>query len=130
MDFGPDAVLDNLNDLRLKWFDQHLKGMHTDVLEGPPISVFVMGGGSGRRDAAGHMTHGGFWRHERRWPLGGTRFTSYYLHAGGGLGPDLPGRDAPPSRYTFDPRDPVPTVGGGGGQSGRGLTRFPGRRRL
>ena len=117
VDFGPDAVLDNLNDLRLKWFDQHLKGMHTDVLEGPPISVFVMGGGSGRRDAAGHMTHGGFWRHERRWPLGGTRFTSYYLHAGGGLGPDLPGRDAPPSRYTFDPRDPVPTVGGGGGQS-------------
>ncbi len=113
VEFGMDAMLDNLNDLRLKWFDQHLKGMHTDVLDGPPISIFVMGGGSGRRNAAGHMVHGGFWRHEYRWPLDGTRFTNYYLHGGGTLAPREPEPGVPPSRFTFDPRDPVPTIGGG-----------------
>ena len=117
VDFGMDAMLDNLNDLRLKWFDHHLKGMHTDVLEGPPISIFVMGGGSGRRDPMGRMMHGGFWRHEHQWPLEGTRFTNYYLQPDGGLSPESPEDEAQPSRYTFDPRDPVPTIGGGGGRS-------------
>ena len=36
-DFGPDARLDNINDLSLKWFDHWLKGMKTDIMEGPPI---------------------------------------------------------------------------------------------
>ena len=113
VEFGMDAMVDNLDDLRLKWFDHHLKGMHTDVLEGPPISIFVMGGGSGRRDPMGRMMHGGFWRHEHQWPLEGTRFTNYYLQPDGGLSPEPPEDDAHPSRYTFDPRDPVPTIGGG-----------------
>ena len=34
VEFGVDSILDNINDLRLKWFDHFLKGMHTDVLEG------------------------------------------------------------------------------------------------
>jgi hypothetical protein len=43
-----------------------------------------------------------------------TTFTPYYLHPGGTLSPTKPqGDDAQPSRYTFDPRDPVPTIGGG-----------------
>ncbi|MQF68940.1 CocE/NonD family hydrolase [SAR202 cluster bacterium AD-804-J14_MRT_500m] len=113
VDFGMDAMLDNLNDLRLKWFDQHLKGMHTDVLNGPPISIFVMGGGTGRKNAAGHMDHGGFWRHEYRWPLDGTTFDNYYLHGGGGLRTSEPSPNVLPSRFTFDPKDPVPTIGGG-----------------
>ena len=44
----------------------------------------------------------------------GTRFTPYYLHGGGSLSPQ-PSRQAPlePTRYTYNPRDPVPTIGGG-----------------
>ena len=112
VEFGVDSILDNINDLRLKWFDHFLKGMHTDVLEGPPIRAFIMGGGSGRANMMGRMIHGGHWRGEEEWPLRGTRFDSYYLHPEGGLGPEPPGPGTPPSRYTFDPRDPVPTLGG------------------
>jgi putative CocE/NonD family hydrolase len=112
VDFGVDAILDNINDLRLKWFDHFLRGMHTDVLEGPPIKMFIMGGGSGRRNMAGHMSHEGHWRSEEDWPLPDTRFADYYFHAGGALSIRPPEASTPPSRYTFDPLDPVPTLGG------------------
>ena len=69
VDFGMDAMLDSLNDLRLQWFDHWLKDLDTGATDGPPISLFVMGGGSGRRNADGRMEHGGQWRDEREWPL-------------------------------------------------------------
>ncbi len=112
VDFGMDAMLDSLNDLRLAWFDQFLKGLDTGVLEHPPVRLFVMGGGDGRRDDDGRMRHGGRWRDEQEWPLARTRFTPWYLHRDGTLSETPPAPDAAPSRYTFDPRDPVPTVGG------------------
>ncbi|MBW2305560.1 MAG: CocE/NonD family hydrolase [Deltaproteobacteria bacterium] len=112
VDFGPDARLDNLNDLRLKWFDHWLKGMKTDIMEGPPIKIFVMGGGNGRKNREGRLNHGGRWRHENEWPLARTRFTTYYLHADGSLTPNPPAQNDPPSSYTFDPHDPVPSIGG------------------
>ena len=112
VDFGIDAILDNIQDLRLKWFDHHLKGMHTDVLEGPPIDMFVMGGGDGHKDLQGHMRHGGYWRTEDDWPAPGTQFTNYYFQPDGGLSADTPPEGATASRYSFDPDDPVPTLGG------------------
>ena len=112
VDFGVDAILDNINDLRLKWFDHFLRGMHTDVLDGPSIKMFIMGGGSGRRNLAGHMSHGGYWRSEENWPPLYTQLTKYYLHDGGTLNINSPEAIKPPSRYTFDPLDPVPTLGG------------------
>jgi predicted acyl esterase len=36
----------------------------------------------------------------------------YYLHAVGHLGPESPTEVDSCSRYTYDPRDPVPTIGG------------------
>jgi putative CocE/NonD family hydrolase len=112
VDFGMDAMLDSLNDLRLGWFDHWLKGLDTGVLEEPPVRIFVMGGGDGRRDADGRMRHGGRWRDEQEWPLARTDFQRWYLHPGGGLHRRAPAEGAAASRYTFDPRDPVPTVGG------------------
>ena len=112
VDFGVQVILDNIDDLRLKWFDHFLKGMHTDVVEGPPIDMFVIGGGSGHRNLAGNMDHGGSWRSEKSWPLSGTQFTNYYLHSGGALKPEPPPSGVSASRYTFDPQDPVPTLGG------------------
>ena len=112
VDFGVEVILDNIDDLRLKWFDHFLKGMHTDVVEGPPIDLFVIGGGSGQRNLAGHLSHGGSWRSENSWPLSGTQFTNHYLHPGGALKPEPPPSEVSPSRYTFDPQDPVPTLGG------------------
>ncbi|GIX47691.1 MAG: antibiotic hydrolase [Candidatus Tectimicrobiota bacterium] len=113
VDFGPEAMLDNLNDLRLRWFDYWLKGLPTGILDEPPVKIFVMGGGSGRRNLEGRLEHGGTWRSEHEWPLARTQWTPLYLHPDGSLRQEAPPRGAPPSRYTFNPADPVPTIGGG-----------------
>jgi putative CocE/NonD family hydrolase len=111
-DFGQEAAWENPNDLRLKWFDHFLKGLPTDVLAGPPIRLFVMGGGTGRRTAQGRLEHGGVWRFEHEWPLARTVWTRYFMHRDGTLSELAPELHAAPSTYTFDPLDPVPTVGG------------------
>lgn len=114
--FGPLAALE-YNDLRLRWFDQTLRGAETGLLDEAPVRIFVMGGGSGRRlvsvlETEPRIDHGGTWRDEHEWPLARTRYTQYYLHAGGSLSPRQPEGESPPSSYRFDPHDPVPTVGG------------------
>jgi putative CocE/NonD family hydrolase len=111
VDFGTQALI-QYNDLRLAWFDHFLKGMATEVAGWSPVRIFVMGGGSGRRTYDGRIDHGGGWRDETDFPLPDTQFTPYYLHAGGLLSPTAPD-GGEPSRYSFDPRDPVPTIGGG-----------------
>jgi putative CocE/NonD family hydrolase len=124
LDFGAEAPID-YNDLRLSWFDHFLKGMRTAVADWSPVRLFVMGaagpdaaGGNVAEDLGkptydGRLRHGGAWRDAPDYPLPGTRFAPYYLHPGGELSPQTPPAGAPPARYTFDPRDPVPTVGGG-----------------
>ena len=125
LDFGTEAHI-NYNDLRLAWFDHYLKGVRSEVADWSPVRIFTMGTGDGRRTILGapgdlsgypgYVNHGGYWRNEPDWPLPGTRFTPYYLHRDGSLSPDRP-KDGvpsqPPSTYTFDPGDPVPTIGGG-----------------
>ena len=112
IDFGPDAALPDNNGLRLRWCDHYLKGLATGLDDEAPVRLFVMGGGSGRRDLLGHMVHGGQWRDEQEWPLARTRHTPFYLHADGSLSPERAATDVAPTRYDFDPANPVPTVGG------------------
>ena len=117
VDFGPQASLHgNLAESEeawmLRWFDHWLKGIENGVEQEPLIKLFVMGGGSGRRNADGRLGHGGRWRDEHEWPLARTGFTEYYLHADGTLSTEPPGDDDPPSRYRYDPKDPVPTISG------------------
>lgn len=117
VDFGTAATLDgNLADdfltMRLRWFDRWLRGIDNGVDIEPAVRVFVMGGGSGRRNAAGRLEHGGQWRSATRWPLPETQFTKYYLHCQGGLSPQPPPDNALPLTYRADPTHPVPTIGG------------------
>jgi putative CocE/NonD family hydrolase len=112
VDFGPESVMDDYNGYRLRWFDRWLKGIDNGVERETPVRIFVMGGGSGCKDRNGRLAHLGAWRTEPDWPLPTTQYTPYYLHADGSLAPDVP-PPSEPSRYAYDPRDPVPTVGGG-----------------
>lgn len=112
VNFGNDSYID-LNDFRLRWFDQFLKGMDTGIAEEPRLSVFVMGGGSGRRDFDKRLEHGGRWESLSAWPAPGLRTDTLYLTAGGGLEAATPPASVPPLEYVFDPADPVPTIGGG-----------------
>lgn len=117
VDFGAAAALDgNLDQdffaLRRNWFNRWVKGVDNGAENGPPVRVFVMGGGSGRRNAEGRLEHGGGWRAASDWPLPQTQFTRFYLHRDHSLGPAIPDAGVPPLGYRFDPRRPVPTIGG------------------
>ena len=109
-EFGPEAAID-LGDFHRRWFDRWLKGEENGVDREPPVRIFVMGGGDGHRTPEGRLYVGGHWREENEWPLERAKATPYYLHADGRLLPSRPG-SAAPSRFLFDPRNPVPTIGG------------------
>lgn len=113
VDFGEDARWgdDVYNEHRLRWFDHWLKNVDTDVEDDTPVRIFVMGGGSGRKNRAGRLEHGGEWRSEREWPLARTRDAVYYLRHGGGLGTEKPGDSDPSMSWQHDPDHPVPSVG-------------------
>jgi uncharacterized protein len=117
VDFGPSAPVDgNLAEdffaLRRAWFDRWVRGVDNGIEAEPPVHVFVMGGGTGRRNAAGRLDHGGRWRSAAGWPLPQTEWTPFYLHADHSLGPAKPEAAPPPLSFCFDPRRPVPTIGG------------------
>jgi uncharacterized protein len=108
--FTPDAAID-LNAFELRWFDHVLKGVDNGVDGEAPVRIYVMGGGDAHKTPEGRIFVGGHWRDEQEWPLARTKATPYYLHAGGLLAGEKPKRDAPVT-YLFDPRKPVPTLGG------------------
>ena len=117
VDFGPAATLDgniapDYVALRQAWFDRYLKGKDGPDYLPASVRIFVMGGGSGGRDAAGRLQHGGNWRDEPQWPLQKAPPEDFYLHSSGLLDPGLPHVDSDVREFDFDPRHPVPTLGG------------------
>lgn len=114
VDFGREAAIYDMNELRLHWYDHWLKGEETGAAHTKPVQIFVMGGGTGLRNSDGRLDHGGQWRAEDEWPLARTQWTPFYLHADGGLSADTPSptKQERQSSFTFDPANPVPTIGG------------------
>ena len=117
VDFGRAATIDGniANDfltLRLRWFDRWLKGEKNGVETEPAVRIFVMGGGTGRKNAAGRLDHGGRWRAEKNWPLPNTKWTPYYLHADGSLAISRQRETSAFREYKYDPKHPVPSIGG------------------
>lgn len=88
---------DDMTDAQLRWFDAVLKGDEQALGGVPPVQVFVMG-----EDR---------WRAYEEWPPPEARDERWYLHTEGSLSRRLPSQGRP-AEYTYDPRDPVPTVGG------------------
>jgi len=117
VDFGPASTIDNnlaahWREYRLRWFDHWVKGVANGVDKEPAVRLFLMGGGSERKNSAGRMDHGGRWIESKDWPLPGTQFTPYYLHADGKLDPAKPKAKDASIAYDYDPANPVPTMGG------------------
>ena len=118
VDFGQAAILDgniapDYTALRTTWFNRHLRGDSAapDYLPAP-VKIFVMGGGSGRKNAEGRLEHGGRWRDEQDWPLPRTQPTKLHLHPQGALLAQMQAQEDCWLGYDFDPADPVPTIGG------------------
>jgi putative CocE/NonD family hydrolase len=114
--FGKDAAIADPLAWRLQWFDHWLKGADNDVGRASPfagrVRIFVMGTGDGRKDAKGLLNHGGFWRDETEWPLARTQYRKYYFQSRGRLSVSLPSDSRASTTFLFDPRKPVPTIGG------------------
>jgi putative CocE/NonD family hydrolase len=116
VEFGPGATLDALGHAdydaqRLAWFERHLKASAAAEPD-PPVRLFVMGGGSGRKTPEGRLMHGGGWRTEAAWPIPDAQVTPYNLHGGGLLSIYNQSATGAPLTYDFDPNHPVPTMGG------------------
>lgn len=114
VDFGPASVwgVDHYFHEQLRYFDATLQDAANGWTQLAPVRLFVMGGGSGRKTAAGKLDHGGRWRDETGWPLARTQPQRWYLHGDGRLSPRPPAADGPPRRFVHDPQHPVPTLGG------------------
>ncbi len=117
VDFGEASTVDgnlavNWRDLRKRWFDHWVRGLANGVDKEPAVRLFLMGGGSGRKNAVGRMQHGGRWITGDDWPLPAVKFTPYYLQATGALSAVKPAMDGAPVSFDYDPSHPVPTIGG------------------
>jgi len=111
VDFGPAAPLDgNLAPDYLEFKDKWLRAALGAGGE-PAVRYFLMGGGSGRRIRSGRMDHGGRWCVATEWPPSDAEPLHLYL----GADQSLRWEPAPAGAltYDFDPRDPVPSRGGG-----------------
>jgi uncharacterized protein len=109
-EFGPDAAID-FDTFQQRWFDHWLKGIDNGVDREPPVRIFVMGGGDAHKTQEGRIFVGGHWRSENEWPLARAKDVPYYVHANGVLSTQKPSEETP-STYEFDPKHPVPTLGG------------------
>ncbi len=116
VDFGKEAAIPDELAWRLEWYDHWLKGKDNSVGKAAPfaskVRLFVMGTGDGHKTEKGLLFHGGEWRDEQEWPLARQHVTAYYFGAGGALGAAEPAADDGSTTFTFDPKNPVPTIGG------------------
>jgi putative CocE/NonD family hydrolase len=106
VDFGPAATQYDENDVTLEWYDYLLQGKQNEFATGKPVKIFVMGKNE--------------WRDEDTWPLQRAKSTRYLLESGGkansasgdGVLSTSAAHSEATDTYTYDPANPVPTVGG------------------
>ncbi|MBI3649459.1 MAG: CocE/NonD family hydrolase [Acidobacteria bacterium] len=92
-------------DLAIRWFEYWLKGQQNGIMNEPPVRYYVMG------DVTDAKAPGNEWRTAASWPPP-AKITSYYLSANGGLATAQPPEANSSDTYQYDPKNPVPTIGG------------------
>lgn len=88
------------------WFDSRLKGIPTRVDSVAAVRYYLMGA-SGDSSGAGNR-----WLNAPTWPPPESQDVAFYLAEDGALTRDAPTSEAGALSYEFDPRNPVPTLGG------------------
>lgn len=117
VELGPTAsvagnLAENFTHFHLHWFDHWLKEMDNGVDREGPVRIFVMSAGSGEKSREGRLVRGGEWRTEQEFPLARATDTPFYLQPEGDLSGKQPDGGTESTTFTFDPRNPVPTIGG------------------
>lgn len=90
----------------IRWWDHWLKGIDNGIMSEPPVKAYMMA--AARK---GHVSPKNKWMYFGDWPPA-PAITSYYLHADGSLSTKPPTDKNGARTYSFDPRNPVPTIGG------------------
>ncbi len=95
-------------DESIRWLDWVIKGNDNGTNEQPPVHLFVQGVNEDR--------------YYNQWPPAGVQYTKYYLNSPDGsrfgtLNKQQPGNEIP-TKYTYDPRNPVPSIGGNANHRG------------
>ena len=111
VDFGDEAIRFPSTAVLLAWYDYLFKGVQNEfstegAAAGKPVHVFVMGENA--------------YRQESDWPPPQAKPTRYFLHSGssanslrgdGSLSLTPPKKEGA-DKFTYDPANPVPTIGG------------------
>jgi predicted acyl esterase len=87
-----------------RWLDHHLKDLKNGVDELPPVTYYVMG------PFDGTPSKGNVWKTADKWPVASEE-RNYYFSASKELKTAL-NREECHFTYTYDPHNPVPTMGG------------------
>lgn len=108
--YPPNASADLMSSMRnqsepVRWFDYWLKGASNGMMDEPPVKYYVMG------DVTDPKAPGNEWRTAAAWPPP-SKITSYFLQPNGKLGEAIVAEARSSDPYQYDPRNPVPTVGG------------------
>jgi uncharacterized protein len=105
VEFGDDALKFPSTEVVLAWYDYLFKGVQNEFAT-VPVRIFVMGENK--------------YHQESDWPPPEAKLTRYFLHSGGsanslrgdgGLSLTPPKKETP-DKFTYDPANPVPTIGG------------------
>jgi putative CocE/NonD family hydrolase len=88
-----------------EWFGHWLKGEHADLVNRPAVCYSPR---AWVEDRATYVADD--WRCAERWPPPGAIPQRFYLRGDGSLSVTGPG--GAPRRYRYDPRRPIPTLGG------------------
>lgn len=108
--YPPNASMDLMSSMRtqsepVRWFDYWLKGINNGIMDEPPVKYYVMG------DVTDPKAPGNEWRTAAAWPPP-SKLTSYFLQPNGRLSETIVAETRSSDSYQYDPKHPVPTVGG------------------
>ncbi len=108
--YPPNSSLDLMSSMRdqseaVRWFDYWLKGASNGIMDEPPVKYYVMG------DTTDPKAPGNEWRTAASWPPP-SKLTSFFFHPGSKLAEAISNEAKSNSTYQYDPKNPVPTVGG------------------
>jgi len=105
VDFGKPAADFDEEAVTLNWYNYLFKGVRNEFAE-QPVRIFVMGKNE--------------WRNEAQWPPSANS-THYFLHSTNGanslrgdgtLSTNAPSGSEHDDQFVYDPKNPVPTIGG------------------
>ncbi|MDO9519880.1 MAG: CocE/NonD family hydrolase [Pseudohongiella sp.] len=91
---------------QMRWWDYWLKDIDNGIMNEPPVSIYMMG--SARKGAVSPHNRV---IHMDSWPPAATE-TRFYLQPDMSLATSAPSLADASKTYTFDPANPVPTMGG------------------